>query len=753
MSPSIRGPQAPPPGEFQGGPKRLDSAYSRPQGGRHDLEQNLASFIKAVHSWPHALKTPDQHPPEASSDAFARLEAIEDWTHEASKAAGRMESKVLWSLMALESRISQSQDEAKEAMKQLEDAPALLWQALQELQAQTAEVNARTETNFISRLETLEERVTRSQEESAQSRKVLEEIPALMWQALQELKSQSAEMAAQGRETVLKSLEDFESQVAGSQEGIVGQSSETEARVVRSLEAITDRVVSAQGGATEARRNLDSLAARLESLADQQQQGLTATAQLSTQIDDLVLPSLRQLDAQIVSALNQLETRTEELQEEIFDGRRSDGDAAAQFSTGLEEQIRQTQKQLEETPALLRRVLEELQTSSAQQAAQTESRFLLSLEALESRVAQVQQDNTDSRKATEKTFLLSLEAIEGRVMQSQQDSADSRKALDEIPSIMWQALHEMNPQWAEMVAAARETVQRSHTSDNRVIGSLETLETRVAGSLEALEARVISTNVEASAARANLDAMAARMEILADHQHETFQSSAQLASRLDDQVLPSIRRLDAQIAPALKQLEHRAGELQKESADGRRSVGDMSALFSKGLKELMTAERASAQTLEKNSEKTRQIRSELASKLQEIHTTIVGRVDSLEKKVDANVRTNLSNWERFLEALELLEHKFSSIMLSIEESRAQNQNTAKRSDERMLRALETLEGAIVQLQGGNTVRLRTARPQTLPERRPTENPSLRASRREERLVSLLLNMDPEPEPARTEEAP
>lgn len=722
MSPSIRGPQTPPPDEFQGGPRRLDSAYSRPPERRHELEETVTSFINAVHSWPGALKTPELGPP----DAYARLGAIEDWTRQASKTAARMESKVLWSLMALESRISQSQDEAREAKERIEDAPAMMWQALQELQAQSAEMAARIEAKFVQSLETLEEKVARSQEESAESRKVLEDIPGLVWQALQELKSQSAEMAAQGQETVLKSLEGLESQVTGTQQGNIGNSSEAEERVIRSLEAIQDRVVSAQDEASEARKNLDSLTFRLDALTEQQHLALAASAQLGAQIGEHVLPSIKQLNAQILPALSQLESRTAELQKEFLERRASDGGSAAAVSNALEQEFRKTQKHLEESPAMLRQVLEELQTSSTERAALTETRFLSALDDLQTASAKY-----DAR--TETKFLLGLEALESRLVQLHQESGESRKALGEIPSLIWQTLQDLNPRWATMAVDVQQTVN----------------------SLEALEARIAQAGDEAGDALQRLDSLTLRIETMAGQQHETFQAATQLASRLDDHVLPSIRLLHAEIAPALRQLENRTAELQKESADGWRSVGDLAALFSKGLRELMAAERSSAQLIEKNSEQTRRIRSELTSKLQEIYSTITGRVDSLEKKVDASVRTSLSNWERFLEALELLEHKFSSIMRSIEETRAQSQNSAKRSDARVLRALETLEAAIIQLRGAGATPVSSTRHAVHLERENAQRrpggPGLEASTREDRLVSLTLNKEPERSP--TESSP
>lgn len=269
-------------------------------------------------------------------------------------------------------------------------------------------------------------------------------------------------------------------------------------------------------------------------------------------------------------------------------------------------------------------------------------------------------------------------------------------------------------------------------------------ETKFLRSLEALEGRVARLKNEASENRTVLDSVTARLGALARQQHESFQVTSQLASRLDDHVLPSIRKLDAQIVPALKQLENRTGDLQHESAEGRRSVGDMAALFSKGLKELTVAERSSAEEIEKSVDQTRQMRSELSSKTQAIHSTVNGRLDSLEKKVDANIRTSLSHWERLIEALELLEHKFSSIMRSIDESKAQNQISTKRSDDRILRALEMLEGAIVQLDRGerSSIRPMPQLPRQGDGTRVAGAPDLTAGIREERLVALMLDKDP-----------
>lgn len=268
-------------------------------------------------------------------------------------------------------------------------------------------------------------------------------------------------------------------------------------------------------------------------------------------------------------------------------------------------------------------------------------------------------------------------------------------------------------------------------------------ETRFLRSLEALEARIALLKNETNESRTHLDSLNSRLDALARNQREIFQATSQLASRLDDHVLPSIRRLDAQIVPAVKQLESRIADLHQESADGRRSVGDTAALFSKGLKELTGAERAAAEEIGKGMDQTRQMRSELSSKAQTIQSTVNGRMDSLEKKVDANARTSLNHLERLVEALELLEHKFSSILHSLNESKAQTLISAKRSDDRILGALEVLERAIGQLERGDKA---PAFPlPRLPRRddrtRDAGDSDSTTGQREERLVALMLDKD------------
>ncbi|MGQ0679977.1 MAG: hypothetical protein ACT4OM_10065 [Actinomycetota bacterium] len=583
MSPTIRGPDRPQPDDSSTGQRRLESASSRQSlGGGHGLEESLASFINAVHGWPGALRSPDARSGEPGSSTFARLGAIEEWTLEASKAAARMESKVLWSLLALESRISQSQDESREAKRQMENAPALLWQALEELKAQSQEVAGRTESKFLSSMETLEERVAQSQQDSTESRRLVQEIPALIWQALQELKALSADVAARAEERILRALESVGSRVAGASE----DSALAENILIR-LESIDERLSGSGSGPSD------------------------GSVDLAARMQERIVRSLEAVDTRIGSA--------------------------------------------------------------RENSAQAEERILGILASVEGRL-----------EATERAFqahdliLNSLEAVEGRLDGSGAQAAHTRDRL----LLSLEALESRMETWGEGAAK---------------------IEQITAKALGDIGSRLAGVDEQAAAARAE---------------------AAGTAQSIEDQVLP-----------ALSALDQRTAQLEEKVLAGGRQIDQIAAVASDGLKNLTAAERHSSQLLDGNLTQVRELRTDVAGKLKEVQSNLNTRLENLERKVDSSVRTSLSNWERFLETLELLEHKFSSIMRSIEESRAQAQSAVKRSDERTLRALESLEASIAQLHGASVFPTRSPR-LAESDRHGQDGPK---GRREDRLVAIMLN--------------
>lgn len=213
------------------------------------------------------------------------------------------------------------------------------------------------------------------------------------------------------------------------------------------------------------------------------------------------------------------------------------------------------------------------------------------------------------------------------------------------------------------------------------------------------------------------------------------------AAGLESKVLRSLLALETRIIQA--QVEDR------DSADAKSVLDDLTQQVSRLGEALLTSLRAlESRFIEGQREQTQQIRLELLRQVQNLQATLDARIESLESKVDAGLRTTQSNQTRSLEALEMLQHKISSISQSIEHSREQAQSENKRSDERMARALQAIEMELnLRRNDGAPITPAARPPQTTgpvrPELAESADPILQARMREEQLVALMLDQHPE----------
>jgi len=384
MSPSIRGPESVPSGD-RGLLRRL---MPPPPVSSYLLEEKPA-LAKSTGSFSDTGE-PYGHSSKLDSSPAAVIEALEAWKSEAAEKAARTESKILWSLLALESRISQSLEESAEARRNIGDfkgSPPKEWIS------QVAEVFAPTVSKVLASLEALENRVWEAQEHNDEAGTFL----AGQLYLLNEKSEEARRFLAAQLELAKEESEEARRSVAAQ---LKEESEETRRFLAAQLELAQQESEEArklaQEDSVEVRQNIERLVSQVlksENTLAQRLEGSAAAAhrdrrtqiRLLSQLVDLqesLGSGMEALEARVEAASRKHEVNLEKLNESMESLESLVSWEQSNFSDRLVEVLKSVSELLEESKAQAR--LEK---------AQSDERVIRALETLEARIAQIQTDN------------------------------------------------------------------------------------------------------------------------------------------------------------------------------------------------------------------------------------------------------------------------------------------------------------------------------------------------------------------------
>lgn len=268
------------------------------------------------------------------------------------------------------------------------------------------------------------------------------------------------------------------------------------------------------------------------------------------------------------------------------------------------------------------------------------------------------------------------------------------------------------PEFSARLEAIEEWTQEASEASNR-------LESKVLWSLLALESRINRTRGAEDADRPR------------QAPGQSQAQSEEPAARAEERISHRLQALEGEVVRANHNLElvaELASRMLKDSAGQRQEVSDLTEAVAALRSRLGGLESKISRLAETSSQQNQQIHSELLGRFQEIQSTVGSRMDNLQQMVEGTTRSGIGLTRRLLDAFEELAHKTDGLMHAVEEARTEAIGTAKRTDGRMLRALEALEGRIAELQGTR-----------LPSPRIAPGDHLGAARRrQEQLVEQLL---------------
>ena len=300
---------------------------------------------------------PYGHSSKLDSSPAAVIEALEAWKSEAAEKAARTESKILWSLLALESRISQSLEESAEARRNIGDfkgSPPKEWIS------QVAEVFAPTVSKVLASLEALENRVWEAQEHNDEAGTFLAGQLYLLNEKSEEARrflAAQLELAQQESEEARKLAQEDSVEVRQNIERLVSQ-------VLKSENTLAQRLEGSAAAAHRDRRTQIRLLSQLVDLQESLGSGMEA------------------LEARVEAASRKHEVNLEKLNESMESLESLVSWEQSNFSDRLVEVLKSVSELLEESKAQAR--LEK---------AQSDERVIRALETLEARIAQIQTDN------------------------------------------------------------------------------------------------------------------------------------------------------------------------------------------------------------------------------------------------------------------------------------------------------------------------------------------------------------------------